>query len=343
MLPETASLQDGEISTPVLERGPRRQLRLAYWITATAHGTRQFRGICLRASNRFFEDRIELTVQRFRSAVLQVQPRSFFEAQAGGGAGGTMEIEKVSHMTGFGVRSIRDYLLGDDLRRVDWKLSAKHDRLLIREYSAVISFSPLIIVDLPLRDTPYSRIDFERMVAAVAGIVEKTVRASDKVSVLLVSGPNILHLIEKEKDLDRCLSELREWLHPAEQNEFFYRFSDRSELREHLRRISSGSGGDSTPGKQQYHMSLGRILTAALQEQRTPAFFAQSGRILAGLGTDEVFYFSLSRGDTSTLRQIIRLAGKKKAGKIHLRIPVPTREERSAGMRMGADSVEDYT
>ena len=154
-----------------------------------------------------------------------------------------MEIEKVSHMTGFGVRSIRDYLLGDDLRRVDWKLSAKHDRLLIREYSAVISFSPLIIVDLPLRDTPYSRIDFERMVAAVAGIVEKTVRASDKVSVLLVSGPNILHLIEKEKDLDRCLSELREWLHPAEQNEFFYRFSDRSELREHLRRISSGSGG----------------------------------------------------------------------------------------------------
>ena len=246
-------------------------------------------------------------------------------------------------MTGLGVRLIRDYIAGDDLRRIDWKLSAKHDKLLIREYSAVISLSPLILVDLPFRGISYSRTDFERMVTAVAGLVEKTAGAGSQVSVLLISGPNILHLIEREKDLNRCMSELREWLHPAEQTDFFYRFSDRSDLRDHLRRISSGSGGGSTPEKGQYLLSLGRILHAALQEQRTPVFFGQLSRILARLAADEVFYFSLACGDTSPLRQIIRLAGKNRAGKIHLRIPAPTSEVRAVTMRMGVDSVEDYT
>ena len=94
MLPETASLQDGEISTPVLERGPRRQLRLAYWITATAHGTRQFRGICLRASNRFFEDRIELTVQRFRSRCSRSSPAVFLKHRLVEGPGGPWRSRK---------------------------------------------------------------------------------------------------------------------------------------------------------------------------------------------------------------------------------------------------------
>ena len=77
MLPETASLQEGEISTPVLEGGSRRQHRIWYSITATAHGTRQFRGISFSASNRFFENSIELTAQRFRGRRSMFSPAVF--------------------------------------------------------------------------------------------------------------------------------------------------------------------------------------------------------------------------------------------------------------------------
>ena len=98
-----------------------------------------------------------------------------------------------------------------------------------------MNLPPLIIVDLPWRGAPGNGDAFSRMVSAVAGQVEHSTTKYHSSTVLLVSGPNILHFIFEEKDLQRSLSELREWMHPVERTSHFYRMTDRSDIRRQIR------------------------------------------------------------------------------------------------------------
>ena len=51
------------------------------------------------------------------------------------------------------VFDVRDYVIGDDVRKIHWKLSGKLDRTIVREFSRPQNFSFIIITDL-LKSTP---------------------------------------------------------------------------------------------------------------------------------------------------------------------------------------------
>ena len=342
LIPDRVALQDGVTSGHLVAGPANGGLHLSYRVTAVVHGRIVFRGIVLSASNLFFETSVDMTVARFRSELV-VQPRGSFEHKPDQATAETREIERVSAMTGYGIRAIRDYLAGDDLRRIDWKMSAKHDKLLVREYSAVISESPLIVVDLPRKETDFSEAAFRQMVTAVAGLVGHSVRAYGSVSVVMVSGPNILHLIEHEKDLERCFSELREWLHPAEQADSLYRLLDRTEIRNRIRMLDRNREQTGNAGRTDYCRSLGRIYNACLQNQRETTFSGQFARMVSPLAADEIYLFSLLHGDDSHIRQAARMLRKKKA-RVHVRLPGPAGSARLAAMRasLEAESVEVF-
>jgi uncharacterized protein (DUF58 family) len=337
LLPDLVALLEGEISVTVTEPGPHHDLRLAYRVAAVAHGTFRVRGLILRASNRFFENRMEMTADRFRGPDLLVQPRGSFDAPSNRGTLGTREIERVSAITGYGIRSLRDYLAGDDPRRIDWKLSAKHDKLLVREYSAEVGQFPLLVVDLPRRDTGYSEDEFQKMVTMVAGMAENSIREHNRVSVLFISGSNILHFIENEKNVSQCMSGLREWLHPAEQTDFLYRFTDRNELRAQVRKIDTFGQTGNDSRNEQFFSCISRVLSSAIQNQGTPAFAGMIVRTLAGLTVNDVYIFSLLTGDTSHIRLIVRLL-RSGSREIHLRVSLQVDEVQVRYLRKHADA-----
>ncbi len=342
-IPTSVAVQDG-VTSLVADPLPSSQaLRLSYRITAVMHGTMHFSGLTLRVSDLFFEDSIDLMADRFCGPSLFVQPTGMFEPSSKRVSIETREIEKMSVLSGLGIRALREYYAGDDLRRIDWKLSAKHDKLFVREYTGVMSLPPLIIVDLPWRGAPCPAAEFDRMVAMVAGMVEYSIRTYQYVSVLVISGPNILNLMADEKDLERCISVLREWMHPAERTVHFYRAADRSDLRSQIHAIETAQETTPDAATRRFLGSLRAYYGTTLQNQKMYAFTAQVVRALSSLTADEVFLFSLFSGDISHLRQIARQAKTAKI-RVNVRMPgtiePPLRAFYQA--RLGADTMEAF-
>ncbi len=320
ILPAGIVVQDGETTASSGTSPAPVTWRFAYRITPVVHGTMHFSGITLVAQDSFFETSSVLSAEPFRGPVLSVQPRGLFEPSGRGLGAETREIEKMAALSALGVRSLREYYAGDDLRRIDWKMTAKHNKLFVREYAGVVNLPPLIIVDLPWRGASYPDDAFARMVAAVAGQVEHSTTMYHYSTVLLISGPNILHVIIEEKDLQRSLSELREWMHPVERTAHFYRMTDRSDLRRRIRALEIPSDRTPDPFLQKFLGSLKKQYLSSLQAQQTPAFNSQIARTFSTLTVDEVYLFSLFTGDTSHLVHLIRQA-KAMNLRVHVRTP----------------------
>ncbi len=63
-------------------------------------------------------------------------------------------------------RSMREYSIGDDPRRINWKVSAKREDLVVNEYETEIAIDTLITLDTRTRS--YSTEGFERAVSVAA-------------------------------------------------------------------------------------------------------------------------------------------------------------------------------
>jgi uncharacterized protein (DUF58 family) len=72
--------------------------------------------------------------------------------------------------------TLREYELGDDLRRVHWRSTARRDELMIRQEESRRRAPVLIVLDV--RPTAHSRAGFERAVEAAASVVHSFDRAA---------------------------------------------------------------------------------------------------------------------------------------------------------------------
>jgi uncharacterized protein (DUF58 family) len=342
-IPVNVAVQDGTTSLTADPLPAPRTVQLSYRITPVMYGRMHFSGISLSVRDLFFEERIDLSAERFSGPSLFVQPVGMFEPAAKRATTETREIEKMSVLSGLGIRAIREYYAGDDLRRIDWKLSAKHDKLFVREYTGVTSLPPLIIVDLPWRGAPCSIADLDAMVTMVAGMVEYSIRTYQYVSVLVISGPNILNFMSDEKDLQHCISVLREWMHPVERTVHFYRTQDRSDLRNRVRSIETAQDTIPDAATIRFLASLRGYYLSTLQNQRRYAFTGQIVRTMASCTTDEIFLFSLFSGDISHIRQVVKQAKTAKL-RVHIRMPKSAGAQAQAAYqaRLGADTVEAF-
>ncbi len=125
----TVAVQDGGTSLAADPLPTSQTLRLCDRITTVMHGTMYFSGLTLTVNDLFFEDSIDLLSDRFSGPSLVVQPAGMFAPLSKCATIETREIEKMGVLSGLGIRALREYYAGDDLRRIDWKISAKHDKL----------------------------------------------------------------------------------------------------------------------------------------------------------------------------------------------------------------------
>ena len=341
-LPPLVAVQDGNTSISTEPDSSPRTYLFTYRITPVVHGNMRFSGITLSVRNTFFESSIDLFADTYSGPDLRIQPVGTFEPSTRRSTAESREVEKLKVVSGFGIRALREYFAGDDLRRIDWKLSAKRNKFFVREYTGMVTLPPLIIIDLPWRGAPYPENDLNRMVNAVAGMAEHSIRSLQYVSILIISGPNILHLTTEEKDIQQCMSVLREWMHPVERTIHLYRVSDRTDVRaavRHLERVIV-DGGDSRV--RAYSDSLRKKYLSVLVHMQAPVFTGQIARTLASIAIDEVYLFTLGCGDSSHIRQVIR-QGKLAKVVVHIRIP-DTHVETSDlnGIFKGADTLEAF-
>jgi uncharacterized protein (DUF58 family) len=318
LLPPHTILVDG-VTTVTINPDPSIQIRqLSYQIVPDIHGTQPFSGVSVAVRNLFFEDTVQLTRERDREPVLLVQPSGFFEPPVSE-LSGALDSKKLSLRKGTDIHSLREYIPGDDIRHIDWKISAKFGKLFVKRYTGEMSFPPLIILDLPWGSAPWPAKEFDRMISDVTGMVKHTLQTYQYVSVLLISGPNILHLIREERNLSRCISELQEWMHPAERLGHFYHMKDRSDLRFSVRKCENALLQTPDPGMQAFYETLRDRYLTVLQYQRNPAFSGQVARTLSQIAITEAYLFSLGCGDSSHIRHLTRLLQSQNI-RVHIRI-----------------------
>jgi uncharacterized protein (DUF58 family) len=290
---------------PAVIAGAGGSATLRYTLIPLVPGSIRFPGVRLEVSDEFFAGSIAMRSGRFAGPELDVYPHAIFERAGDVKEFGDLEKDRISIYRGYGVRSIREYVQGDDLRTIDWKMTAKHDRMFIREYTAVENFPPLLVVDLPDRSFPVPEEDLARLVSSVTGEAVTAHRDHGSVSLLLISGVNIIDIVLDEQDLTRIMTLIRTAAHPVLRLHHAYRWKNRATLRNTLRQWAAPEPGS---GGVKFAATIARVCQRSLASPDTPVFATRIGRVLGSLTTKDILLYSFFDGDLSHIRELAHLA-----------------------------------
>ena len=319
IIPAGIHVDDGIIRTRTLPAGLHEET-LTYRITPLTHGNIPFPGGLILVEDSFFAIEIPLSRAAFAGPVLHVQPAPFFEHSGTRSLFGGIETHLIRPQHGHSVKSYRKYLQDDDFRTIDWKLSAKYDTLYVREYTSLENYPPLVIIDLPDQDQEYDAEKFSELVQAISSIIENTLKGGTTISLLIISGPNIVSSIFDEHDIAHYLAVIRDRFHPHVRLHHLYRTRPRSEIREELKEFQSPDNNEHDERNLRHRSLLNDIYHHHLLDSGINRFSSQVSRLFSSVRTDEISLFSLCDGDVSYIREIARQAGHSK---IRFRIRTP--------------------
>lgn len=322
------------------------QVELAYTAVPMVHGTRSFPGLAIRFTDWFFSDEYRLRNERFNGPVLKAYPSGNYELNMEPHEYGEQEIEHMRAVSGMELRGFRDYVPGDTPKQIDWKMTAKYDKTIVREYMSIGGTSPLIILDLPEQVEVAIPAFFHAMVRAVSGAVEQSWKKYQKASLVLISGPNIIKIQEPGSGAESQLSILNSSAHPVKRPQTYYRFRTTGSLRainNEIVRVKNMTRDN--PGTQEYLNSLGSIFTSFKKDlSAVPAFQGEISRLLAMWPHETVIIFTLYSGDMSHIRYLVEQVHNDH-GTVQLHVPadsgVPGFMQRCT--QSGADMVKVFS
>lgn len=108
----------------------------------------------------------------------------------------------------FLVRGHREYRPGDDLRRVDWRVLARHDRIVVREYDAERDARTDVFVDASASMGPEGGLAAAARAAAVAYAVALADGGRGRLGFLTDKGPVVRAEGDSPRDLSPALGHL---------------------------------------------------------------------------------------------------------------------------------------
>jgi hypothetical protein len=285
----------------IIPGGQSPDLSISYTMTPFAVGNHPFRGISIQVSDQFFSTSLTHSTKNAANPSITILPSSGY-ALTERDVYGEAESRVMTPLPGSSVRSFRAYVPGDDLRKIDWKLSAKHDSLFIREFMGKAEHATLFIIDLPDATLPVAEKSFERLKEAIVGAFTMPALSSRTFSVILISGSNVVTSKVIKPELPG-LSGLMKHLTPTNRPHSLYRTSSIGALKRHydVREIP----------EIQFGGSLRRISTAFLSHRPAIPFESQIDRIFQSVPASTVHLFSLADHDESHLRLLSERAAMR--------------------------------
>ncbi len=295
---------------------------IAYRTRIMARGEVSFAGLAVTIADPFFTGELTFGRREQTLPTLLVHPSGAFEGESGGSDYGDTERRERSSFAGYSIHSFREYVRGDDPRRIDWKLSAKHQKLFVKEYASQQGNLPLILVDLPDATLRPEMPNSDPLVSAVTGALEEAIKEYRFVSLLIISGGNVVRYLPSERDIHRVMSAVGE-LQPAERLVHQYYARDEVAVRSKLSRTERDLAR-MPKDSPDYHFTttLASVYRDMHRDQKT-AFEMQMGRVMASISAGAVYIFSTFEGDQSHIWQTITQA-KRMRKDVHLRIPEST-------------------
>lgn len=171
--------------------------RGTYSVRFVAPGIARFRGLEIGLKNRFFSARYICTSSRFLGDDIPVRPWGEAESEPNrGGFQGTKDLDRLGIPRGEGVSGFHPFRMGDELSLIDWKLTAKHGKPYVREPTATVSGSPLLVVDLPDPGNPGGT----KVLASAGEEIERMLRERGLCNLLVISGGDVIEFLRHERN-----------------------------------------------------------------------------------------------------------------------------------------------
>jgi uncharacterized protein (DUF58 family) len=300
---------------------------VSYRIIPITHGTIRFPGIRFLLCNRFYRSELRLTATQFAGPEISVLPLPYFERKNRSGSG-ERERDRARVFKGLEIRAFRNYVEGDDLRFIDWKLSAKQGKFIVREYSGLEKQPGIIVIDLPDRMQGDDPDTFGRIIRHATGRISRDLETQGAVSIVLISGINIVATLIGETKRSRCIDFLCVHAHPAERLFSASMFHTRAENRSFKNSVEREQARRSPGSVQQYLDHVEGVLTKSIPLLRNPGFYRDCMRLLlTPPKSGELCIYSTFCGDTSHIRILLLLAGRENIP-VKLYTPHPVRDSR---------------
>nr|WP_319540107.1 DUF58 domain-containing protein [uncultured Methanospirillum sp.] len=307
MTPVGVQIEDGLNQTDPLFSGAH-ELTLKYSISPLTHGNITFPGGNVTVQDPFFETTIQLSTSSYNGPVLLVQPAPFFEKKKPDRQSQGVETNKFLVQRGSTIKTYRKYLQDDDSRLIDWKISAKRDELYVREFTSLESNPPLLIIDLPDVDQNYNEEHFSKIVRAISTKIENEVREGTILSLLIISGPNIITFLSHEYYPNSWMTIIREQFHPRIRLHHLYRTKQRIELRKMVKdfRNMNEKGGNNSILR--HYSLISTVFQNHLLDTGKNRFSSQISRIFITVRPGIISLYSLCDGDVSHIKEIAHQA-----------------------------------
>jgi len=296
-------------TTPKISLPTESSSTMTYTLIPLVHGSLGIEGIHIEITDRFFQTGTDMTAPAYAGPIIEVLPVPLFAGtESRPDLSGTLEKDRFSIYKGATIRSFRDYIPGDDSRIIDWKLSAKYDRVIVREYVAQETVPGLIVLDLPDRSAAYDTGDFTRLINRVTGQADQIIHMAGKVSILLISGITLVDMLLDERHLPRVVTWLQNEAHPRNRVYHTYRLETTRDIRKTRHTIQRELAG-TTPQLRDFLERYDTVLSQNSMHRENYVFDLQFSRLLLANGPfREILVYSLLTGDVSHVRHILAVA-----------------------------------
>ncbi|QYZ77927.1 DUF58 domain-containing protein [Methanofollis formosanus] len=284
---------------------------ISYSMVVPTEGEVVFMGFVLRIPDPFFPRSAIFRGEGMRLPALMVRPERRFTTQKGEQGGTGPESPHLSGGTGGTVRSFREFVNGDDVRRIDWKVSAKQDSLHVKVYADEEDRPPLIFVDLPRGGaSQHARTALKE---AVRSAVAASVQTHGRTSLMAVRGPNLLIYLPLEADYTRAMQALAGGENTTAEETYFYRARTAPSLRTNLNAILYGAGNGNRDGNGHratldYREKLSAVYGSVLRGRERTVYERQLAQAVWRLKPRRIELFSCRDGDQSHLDFVVCIA-----------------------------------
>jgi len=287
----------------VMPVSPDGSATLLYNLTALVPGRLGMPGIVLTVADPFFSADLAMESAPFRGPELDVHPHATYERSRKRNEDATRERNKPSVSRGYHLRSVREYLPGDDIRTVDWKMTAKYQRMFIREFTSVESVPPLVVLDIPGEE---SGVSDEALAVLVNGANQETaaaIRRFGSVSLLVISGINVLSILLEERNAPRCTGAILDAAHPQVRLHHAYRWKNRAALHATVRTCRRAVSREEGSVRH-FHARIASVCRRSLAGPYVPVFAIQVASLLRSVHLTEIYLYSLFEGDDSHVKEL---------------------------------------
>ncbi|MBP2133124.1 uncharacterized protein (DUF58 family) [Methanomicrobium sp. W14] len=219
LIPDGAFVTEGTNRSGLIKKSG--SFLLNYEIICQSHGINRFKGIVITAFDTCFERKLKVNESFPEKSEIKVFPKPSFVSESSYLYSGK-NTEKPGIIMGDDIKWLREYSFDDDLRNIDWKASAKHEKLYVRDRTSIKKDVQVIFIDLPDKDNN----DSDRYAELLRSALSSLLVSMDKsmgIRIIEISGANVKK-VRRSKNIQPELFDLLNEIKSAPREKYLYNY-----------------------------------------------------------------------------------------------------------------------